>query len=294
MYYLGFDIGGSSLKAVLVKNKKIIKSKIQDTPKNLEGLLNLVGEIKEELAGKVESSKIGGVGIALPGAMDKEREIMFNSPNITFLNGQPIKKLLEEKLKPYSVKIEHDVHCFLLAEKEIGLAKKLKHVFFLTLGTGIGGAWMTDRKIFFGAHGAAGEAGHMIINLKTQNSNVKIVEGEDLEELAANKFIKKHLGIGSIKAEHRARAGDKKAQEVFHQIGKNLGIGIANIINIFDPEAVILSGGIADSKEFILPNIKEGIKEFVISPEAKKTKILFSELGRFGGALGASLLFDKV
>lgn len=285
-YYLGFDIGASSIKAVLVKDKKIIKSLVEDSPENLEKLLSLVTKMKEDLVSGIDASEIGGIGFALAGAMDLKREQVLSAPNIKYLENPQIKKSLEEKLAPYPIKLEHDVICFLLAEKEIGLAKNLKNVFYLTLGTGIGGAYMIDGKIISGAHGAAGEAGHMIFKLK-------IIEATDLEELASNKFIKKKLGFGSIEAEKRARAGDKKAREIFAQLGQNLGVGLANIINIFDPEAIIISGGIADAKEFILPAIKEGIEKFVISPAAKKTKILFSRLGRLGGAIGAALLFLK-
>ncbi len=291
------------MKAVLVDSvkegvsngasKKIIKSLVEDLPDNLGDLLLLVVKMKSDLAGEISAEQIGGVGVGLAGCLDSQRANMLRSFNIKYLDNQPIKKLLEEKLKPFSIKIEHDVNCFLLAEKEIGLAKDFKNVFYLTLGTGIGGAYMIDGKIISGSHGAAGEAGHMIIKIKNQKSKIKINEAEDLENLASNKLIKKILGIGSIEAEKRARTGDKKVQEVFAQLGRNLGIGLANLINVFDPEAIILSGGIADAKEFILPGIKEGIKKFVISPAAKETEILFSELGREGGALGAALLFAK-
>jgi glucokinase len=323
-YFIGYDIGGSSVKAVLVDpvrngvsngaSKKIIKSSVEDLSDNLEKLLLLVVKMKSDLAGGIPIDKIGGVGVGLAGCLDSQRANMLRSFNIKYLDSQPIKKLLEEKLKPYPIRIEHDVNCFLLAEKEIGLAKNFKNVFYLTLGTGIGGAYMIDGKIISGSHGAAGEAGHMIIKIKNPRprpgsaeggqkspaspseagrAKIKINEAEDLENLASNKLIKKILGIGSIEAEKRARAGDRNVQQVFAQLGRNLGFGIANIINIFDPEAVILSGGIAHAKEFILPTIKEGIAKYVISPAAKETKILFSELGREGGALGAALLFAK-
>lgn len=284
MYYLGFDIGGSSIKAALVKNSQIIKPKTENSPNNLEGLLDVMVKIKDKLTVDVDVAEIGGIGFGLAGTLDIKREIMLNSSNIKYLNNQPIKKLLEEKLKPYPIKLEHDVHCFLFAEKEIGAAKNLKNVFYLTLGTGIGGAWMVDGQIVSGAHGAAGEAGHTIVDLN---------QGLDWEELASNKFIKKTLGIESQDAFKRAQEGDKKALDTFVQLGLNLGVGVANIINIFDPEAIILSGGIADAKEFILSGIEEGIKKFVISAAAKKTKILFSALGLYAGSLGAALLFEN-
>ncbi len=283
-YFIGFDIGGSSVKAVLVKEKEIIKSKVVDLPKDLEKLLWLLKETKDEFIGGAEN-EVGGIGFGVAGIFDSERSRMLKSPNIHYLDNQPLAELFKSVSAPYPVKIEHDVHCFLLAEKEIGLAGHLKNIFYMTLGTGIGGAWMADGKIAIGDDGGAGEVGHMII----KNNG----EAADLEELASNKFIMKKLGIGSIEAIKRAQAGDEKAREAFGELGKNLGIGLANVINIFDPDAVILAGGISEAKEFILPFIEKEIERFVISPAAGKTPILFSALGRFGGALGAALLFEK-
>lgn len=285
MYYLGFDIGGSSIKAVLVKYKNVIKSAVEDSPDNFEDLLIKIARMKDELTINIGlMDGITGIGFALPGTINRSRDIVLNSPNIKYLNNQPIKKLLEEKLKPYPIKIEHDVHCFLMAEKEIGFIKDMKNVFFMTLGTGIGGAWMINGEIFFGEHGSAGEAGHMIMDINN---------GLDLEELASNKFLKKTLGIGSIESTKRAKAGEDQVIKALEQLGKNLGVGIANVINVLDPEAIILGGGITDAKDFIMPGIKEGVEKFVISPNAKETKILFSELSHFGGALGATMLFNS-
>lgn len=286
MYYIGFDIGGSSVKAVLVEDKKIIKSIIEDLPDNLEGLFGLLKKIFDELkeGAGLSASQAGAlrVGVSLAGAIDAKREVMLNSPNITYLNSQPIKKLIADKLG-CEVKIEHDVHCFLLAEKEVGLAKDLKDAFYLTLGTGIGGAFMIGGEVILGAHGAAGEVGHMIIDA---------AGGLELEDLAADKFLQKSLGVKSLKAREMVEAGDQKAIEVVKQMSSNLGVGVANIINIFDPEAIVLSGGIIWAKDFLLAGVADGVEKFVCSPEAKKTPILFSELDRFGGALGAALLFE--
>lgn len=280
MHYIGFDIGGSSIKAALVRDRQIIKSQAADLPGDFDGLLDLLGKMFDDLSAGVA---ISGIGFGFPGTMDSAREVMLKSPNISYLDNQPLKKMLAEKFSHYLIKIEHDAHCFLLAEQKVGLAKDFKNVFYLTLGSGVGGAWMADGKIVTGEHGAAGEVAHSIVDIS---------DGLELEELAANKFIKKELGLGSIQAYQLVQSGDKRAREVFESLGKNLGVGIANIINIFDPGAVILSGGIGEAEDLILPGIKEGIDKFVVSPAAKQTKILFSKLGRFGGALGAALLFE--
>lgn len=284
MYYLGFDIGGSSVKAALVMDKKIIKTAVYDLPVDRESLLNLIMEIKSELTLSLGMDGIKGIGFSVAGTPNRSRDIMLRSYNIKYLNNQPIRKLFEERLTDYPIKIEHDINCFLLAEKEVGLARNLKDVFYLTLGHGIGSAWMINGEIFIGAHGGAGEAGHMIVD---------ITEGLDLEELGANKFLLRSLGFGSMEAEKSARAGDQKTIEILKKMGENIGVGLANIINIIDPEAIIIGGGIASLSEFILPGIQPMIEKFVISPDAKKTTILFSSLGRFGGALGATMLFNK-
>jgi len=279
MYYFGFDIGASSVKAVLIKNEEIIKSALRSLPPTWPELVALLEEMFKELSDGVTA--VDGIGFGFAGMLDKERTEMLVSPNIKYLNGQPLKNLLSEKFKPYAIKIEHDAHCFLLAEKKAGLAKNLSDVFYLTLGSGIGGAWMVDGKIAIGSHGAAGEIAHSIIDISEQT---------ELESLASNEFILSLLGEGFLEAGKSAVSGNIEAQEVFRRLGKNLGIGVANIINIFDPQAVIISGGISEAKDFILPGIKEGIENFVSSPAAKETKILFSNLGRFGGALGAALM----
>ena len=142
---------------------------------------------------------------------------------------------------------------------------------------------MVNGAIVYGAHGASGEAGHMIVDL---------MGGRDLEMLAANKFIYKNLGVNFRAAFTHARAGDKKAQAVFAVLGENLGVGIANIINIFDPEMIILGGGISEARKFFASGMKRSINKYVPSSSARRTKIVYSRLGRYGGALGAALLAD--
>ncbi len=286
MYYLGFDIGASAIKAVVMKNKKILRRDIFNTPRNLRGLLDAVAVIANKLRKEAGRDKLGGVGVAVAGVMDKPRAKMLISPNMRYLNGRPLARLLAQKLKYPKVVLGHDVHCFLLAEKETGSAKNLKNVFYLTVGSGVGGAWMAEGRISSGAHGAAGEAGHMIM---TFDKNKALT----LEDLASNKFIKYSLGVGFSEAFRRAKAGDWKAVEMFRDLGSNLGAGIANIINIFDPAAVIIGGGLAEAKILFLPGIKKSVAKFVISPEARRTKIIFSRLGRFGGAMGAALLAER-
>jgi len=280
--YLGFDIGGSSIKAVLLKDREIVRSKIEDLPGNLDELFKKFKAMSGELAvGKV----VEAVGLGLPGAMDQKREAMLKSPNIPYLDGQPLKKLIQAKFGETPVFINHDAFCFLLAEKTIGQAKDLKSAVLLTIGSGIGCAWMVGGEIITGANGSASEGGHMIVDIE---------KSLDLEEVASNKLFKNKLAITSAQAQEKLAQGDDRAREIFDLMGRNLGVGIANIINFFDPQAVIINGGIAAARETITEKMKESIDNFVVSPAARSTPIIFSELGRFGGAIGAALLAESL
>lgn len=283
MYYLGFDIGASFIKAALVNEKKVIDSKIQDTPNSLEKLIEVLEKNQKELTEGKNFGELAGIGVGVAGILDRSREIILKSPNIPCLDNQPLKKLLEEHFKPTRVKIEHDVHCFLVAEKEIGQAQNLHNIYYLTIGSGVGGAWTFEGKTSYGAHGSTGEVGHTIIDIE---------KGLKLEDLASDKFIQKSLAFGSLRAEKGIAEGDEKTQRTMNELGENLGIGIANIINMFDPEAVIISGGISWAESILMPGIRYQIQKYVVSPPAKETDVFFSRLGRYGGALGAALLFN--
>lgn len=281
--YLGYDIGGSSVKAALVQNKKIIGTRFERLPDNFNDLIKIIIALKNDLTLN-KSLKIKGIGFSIAGALDKKREKMLLSYNIPYLSGKNLLKKFERELRPYPIKVERDAYCFLIADSLIGKGKRYNDIFYLTLGTGIGGALMINRKLIIGNHGSAGEVGHMIVDLE---------KGTHWEDVAANKFIQKELGIHFSEAKQEAIAGNKQAVKIFNLLGRNIGIGIANAINSFDPETIILSGGLASARSLILPGIKEGINKYVVSEDAKKTKVLWSNLGRFGGALGAALLFEK-
>jgi len=277
---LGFDIGGSSIKAVAMQDRKIIKKRIESLPKDFKNFLRVVKEMKESFEEdlKIKAKKIG---FSFPGPIDKKREKIVVCPNVPYLSGKPILKILKKELKLSSLKIEHDIHCFLIAEREFGASKNYQDVFYLAIGTGLGGAFSIDGKIVRGAHGFAGEFGQMVVSLEKE---------EILENLSAGKYLRKILKTDASSAILEAEKGSKKSLEAFSKLGHNLGVGIASVINLLDPEVVFISGGISSAKKFFVPEMEKAIKKFVVSGDARKTRIIFSKLGRFGGAMGAAEL----
>lgn len=283
MYYLGFDIGGSSVKAVAVKDKKIIFSKIiSKSPKSLKALQGIIRDIKDEFEAKINKKMIRGVGFSIANPLDKKREKIVSEHKFIFLHNLNLKSILEKEMKPYPVIIEHDSHCFLIAEKEVGIVKNFKEAYYLVLGSSVGDALMINGEIIRGSHGSAGQIVDTVLEISKKTK---------LRKLFGSRYVKKDYNVDFSELAARAKKGSKTAIKVFDKMGYNLGAAVANVINVIDPAVIIIGGGQLPSRKFFLPGIKRAIKDFVISVEAKKTKILFSKLGRFGGALGATLLF---
>ncbi len=276
MAILGIDIGGSSLKVALREKEKILKKEVFDLPKEKKELLNLIEKIYRNFSQKKNLEKIG-IGVA--GILDKKREKLVRAPNLPFLEGVNIKKLIEEKLKR-KVFVENDVNCYALGEKFLGKGKNLNYFICVVLGSGIGGAIFLNGKLILGDSGGAGEIGHIFLNIERKL---------EFEDLASDKFLKRKLMKNTFEAKILAEKGCQKSVEIFKELGKNLGFGIVNLIHIFDPQAIILGGGIILARKFFEKEMKKTIKRFIIS-KSYKTKILFSNLGRFGGAIGATFI----
>jgi len=283
--YLGFDIGGSSIKAVAVKNRKVISSRINERfHQNLSGLLSSIEEMKEEFVLENRREKIKGIGFSIANPLDKKRERLVSEHKFPKLQNRNLKKLLEKNLAPYPVLLEHDSHAFLLCEKKIGIAKNLQNAYFLALGSSVGDALMINGQIIRGFHGSAGQIVDTVMELSKKTK---------LRKLFGSRYIKSTLKMSTVDAVKKAKAGNKNITKTLETMGYNLGAAVANVVNTIDPGVIIIGGGQLPAKKFFFPGIKRAIKEFVISKDAQKTKILWSKLGRFGGALGAALLFEK-
>ncbi len=286
MKILGIDIGATNTKFVVLENfKRISKKKSSLTLKRKKDFILF---LKEEIKKISEKEKISGIGIGIAGILDKKREKILFVPNLKFLSKFPLKEILEKEFKK-KIKLENDTNCFTLCEAFLGEAKKYKIVIGLTLGTGIGGTILFKRKIYKGAFGGAGEIGHMVINF--EKGKCSCGNFGCFEAFGSEKFFKRKK-VFSKNIEEKAKRGDKKAKRIFEEYGKYLGIGISNIINILDPEIVVLGGGQAKAFNLFSPSLKKEVEKRVISPISRKfVKIKKGKFLDFGGAIGAALLF---
>ena len=278
-FLIGLDIGGTKIEAIFWSAGKIARFKKIITPKNKRVFLEKIFLlIRQVAAGK----NIAGIGIASAGAIDHTAGKILNSPNLKFLNGLRLGNLVGRKFsKP--TKLENDANCFLLAEWFFGQAKNKKNVVGLTIGTGVGGAVLIDGELLRGTHGAAGELGHMVISHTPQ-------EPLTLEKTVASHGFRR-LGVLHPKAcQDQANAGSRQAQAVYNQVGSYLGLGLANFVNIFDPELIIIGGGIARAGHLLLDPAKREMKKHSMLPANMLPVVKISKLDHVG-ALGAVSLF---
>lgn len=266
---LGIDIGGSKINFVLLaspagglKNQKILKREKVATPQKRAEIIGL-------LTGEIKKFKVQKAGIGVPGPLNKKGDLILNPPNLKALWNCPLAKIIEKETG-IKTKMDNDANCFALAETLLGAGKGAEIVFGITLGTGVGGGLVIDGKIYRGAFGSAGEAGHMTI--KFDGPRCTCGSSGCLEEYASERFFRKR-GLR------------------YNEYGRYLGIGLSNVINLFDPQVIVIGGGISSSYQDFIQIARKEMAIRVISPLSKKyVKIKKAALGEWAGAAGAALL----
>jgi len=290
---IGLDIGGTNIKGVLMKDGRVI-DKIKIKTKSKSNKKNLIAQIFECIKILMEKRKgIKGIGIGVPSPIDFKNQKILNPPNVPALKNLYLGKLIKNKFKIKTI-IDNDVHCLVGGEAILGAGKNKKIVVGLGLGTGVGGGIVMNKKIFRGQRGTSGEIGHTMI--QKDGRECKCGARGCLETYINEKGIRKTAKeifgreISSITLRQMAEKGDKKAIKVWEITGRYLGLGLANLVDIFNPEIIVIGGGIANAGEFLIGPAKEEMKKNVLSPIAKNTPVVRAKLGEWAGAIGAGLL----
>jgi len=273
-YKIAIDIGGYNIKTALVRDGKIIK-KFDRLTEVSKGKQKIIKNILESIDLVKGGYKIKGIGIGCPGPADYKTGKIINSPNLKPLWGVNLKKIIQKKFK-VKVGMENDANCAALAELKY---RKDRNFVVLTLGTGVGCGIIVDRKLYKG-NGKASELGHMVID-----------NGKELEDLASGaailnkarkRFGKKLLARDLIKL---AKGGNKTAKKIIEESAEYLGIGLGNIANIFDPNIIILTGGLKDAGNYYLNIAKKKMRKVALL----KCDVIWSKLEK-PGLVGASYL----
>lgn len=296
---IGIDIGGTKIAIGLVDSKGSVLKKIEFETVRNKSFQDAVDKIINGLK-KLEVKKVGKVGIGVAGQIDSDNGIIVHSPNIPSWRNVPVISTIENKLArefkkrlSFKIKIANDANCFVLAENQYGAGKNCRVMLGLTLGTGLGGGLIIDDKIYEG-QGFATEPGHMIIEEEGRKCTCGMrgclenyTSGRAIEEEYFNKTKK---NLSAIKIEEEAIKEGKKsvANNVYKEAGKYLGIGISNLVNVLDPDIVIIGGGLGKSDLLFKEARKEASKNIFF--KKRKINIKKAKLSDDAGIVGAAEL----
>jgi glucokinase len=307
-FYLGIDMGGTSIKIAVVDDKaNILEESSLDTdikaqPKKvINDIVNACKILK--YYGKVKS-----IGIGIAGDIDFKKGIVRFSPNLPRWKNVPLKKEIEKTTKK-TVLIDNDANTACIGAFWLDLKSKSDNMICVTLGTGVGGGIIVDKKLYRGNTGTAGEIGHMTLEVNGNKCNCGnlgcaetyigakylVNRAVELMKTKSSKNILKLSGNNNSNITPKilsaaAAAGDLTAKQIWSEAGEKLGVLLANIINFFNPDCIVLCGGISKAGEELLKHANKQIKSRAFKSAADSCKIVISKYTNKLGVVGAAML----
>jgi len=306
------DLGGTKIAAgVISEGCQVLAKECFPTPAN-EGVEAVIKRIISASEAVTKSADMAlrracGISIAAAGAIDSERGVITLSPNLPGWRDIPLRDILTERLGIKAWLI-NDTNAAALGEHHLGIGQGVDNLIYITLGTGIGGAIILDGKLYTGVSGSAGEIGHMTIDAsglrckcgntgcwETLASGTAVVreaitrinhgQKSSLTEIVAGRLEQ----ITAETVAMAARDGDSLARDVIKQAATYLGVGLVNLVNIFNPAMIVIGGGLAKMGDQLLDPAREIVKERAFPIAAQTACIVPTQLGDDAGILGAAI-----
>jgi glucokinase len=303
------DLGGTHLRIGLVDDAgKIHKQLKRQTPKDDSpvAVVDALASVADEWR-RADNGPIIAASVMVPGAVDSAQTVVLSAPNLPSLINYGLKAVLQERLG-WPVVLENDANAAAMGEMWLGAARGCRDVVSVTLGTGVGGGIVLDGRVWRGAHGSAGEIGHATVDpfsgLKCKCGNTGCLElfasATAIVRMAReslSQFPQAMLSADNLTAEkvyEAGRQGDELALSVFKRAGKYLGIGLANLMSLIDPEIIVINGGVVNGWDLFAPDMYQEVCERAFKATAQQVKIARAECGDNAGLLGAArLAFDE-
>lgn len=307
---IGVDVGGTNVKIALVSDEgKIIYSNSIPTRAEM-GYEYTVHSMKDAIKDllketKLQPSDIEGIGFGFPGQIDCQNGVVRLAPNIPGWVNVPIAKIMEDEFG-IATRVDNDVRTATLGELNYGAGVGCENLVCITVGTGIGSGLVVNGKLVRGANNAAGEIGHIKLNmqggplcgcgdrgcLEAYASGPSIVAMAE-EYIKGGKSTKyRELANPDITpyiVAVAAKEGDPVARQIFRVMGEYIGMGLVSVVNLLNPEKIIIGGGVADAGAILFDPIKETIAKRAMTIQ-KEVEVVPAQLGNTAGVIGASLL----
>ena len=317
-HVVGIDIGGTKLATVVADKTGHILGKVRKpthSEKGPEYAIGLLFDMVREVVNQVglEQTSISAIGVSCGGPLDTKTGIVYSPPNLPGWDALPLKALLESEFQ-VPVIIENDANASALAEFRFGGGRGYSAVLYMTMSTGIGGGIVIDGQVYHGANDSAGEVGHQILlpngprcGCGKRGCLEALCSGPAIARRAQAAIRKQRKGgksptalltladgqIEAVKSEHvlaAARTGDALALELVQETAYYMGWGIANLVNILNPDIVLLGTIAVAAGDLLLDPIRETVSKFAMTRPAEAVNIAPAELGDALGDLAAVAL----
>lgn len=312
-WILGIDLGGTNIVAGCVREDGQALSALRSEPTRaehgadavVERILALARGARDTLAHEHPGAELIGVGIGAPGPLDRERGVVLLTPNLGWVD-MPLRERIGGPLD-LDAALDNDANCAVLGEWWRGAAQGARHAIGFTLGTGVGGGIIVDGRLYHGASDVAGEVGHITIDANGRRCNC----GNDgcLEAYASGPAIARRAvealaagassSLSAVPADQvtaqsvyqAAAEGDPLARDVVRDTARYLGAGVATLLNIFNPEVVVICGGVTLAGEGLFGPLRQEVTRRAFRPAVEACRIVPGELVHSAGVYGAARAF---
>ena len=309
---VGIDFGGTMIKAGLVDPhgrvaaERVLSSRAAGRPAQFLAAAVVLVETLAAGAG-VRPRQLRGVGIGAPGPVDIERGVVHTLVNVPGWREVPLRRALE-RCFGCPCAVENDAKVFALAEARFGAGRGTRHLIGVTLGTGVGSGLVLNGTLYRGASGAAGELGHTVIDPRGRQCGcgargcLEAHVGTEAILALARRAIRRRAGpLRTLAREARGRLspelvsraaeqGDAAARGVWVEVGRSLGVGLGNAVNLLNPERIVIGGGVANAWPFFLPSLLRTLRAQAMEVSARTVRVVRARLGARAGIVGAAVL----
>jgi glucokinase len=305
---IGVDLGGTKLLAGVVDPDLNVRHRVfrharegKGTEQLLDALVEAVEEVRTAAGGELTA-----VGFGIPSLVDAQTGSAATTVHLP-LRDVPLRDVMAERLG-VPVAVDNDANAAMIAEHRRGVARGARTAALLTLGTGIGGGIIADGQLLRGARGGAGEWGHMVIDVDgplctcgNRGCLEMLVSGtalgraarraaEELPDSGFGRALSAGREITGMLATELAHDGDPVARDVVALVGYHLGVGLTNVVNILNPEFVVVGGGVIAAGELLLEPARKVVAERALAPSRDQVRIVPTRFGDASGMVGAALL----
>ncbi|GAB6138038.1 ROK family protein [Halanaerobaculum tunisiense] len=307
-YVVGIDLGGTKILTAVADLAGNIIAEVKVATEATKGKDTVVTKIKDTVYQVIDQAKISieqviGIGLGSPGPLNIAEGIIHHTPNLELDNVNIIAELSD--LEP-PVFLENDANAAALGEKYFGAGQEVADLIYVTISTGIGGGIIIDGEVYHGAYDGAGEIGHLTLDPFSDRQCgcgnhgcwEAVASGTALSRLGREALeagqdtlladlVEQSAEVNGAVIAQAAQAGDEIACNILNQVAEYLGIGFASLINIFNPQQIVVGGGVAESWDLLEDTIQATIKKRAMASLVDQAELVTSQLGSKVGVIGA-------